>query len=61
MPGKYIKTKTIQFSLPEAAYNSIKILAQREEKTVSNYLVTLVERESVRNDLPLFCTVEIKE
>ena len=61
MRGKYIKTKPIQLSLSEAAYNSIKILAQREEKTVSNYLVTLVEREIVRNDLPLFCTVEIKE
>ena len=60
MQGKYIKTKFVQFSLPEAAYDSMKILAQREEKTVRNYLATLVEREIIKNGLPLFCTEEIK-
>lgn len=60
MPGKYIKYKRIQFSLPEAAYNSIKILAQREEKTVSKYIMSLVEREIIKNNLPLFCTMEME-
>ena len=60
MPKKIIKYKSIQFSLPEAAYDSVKLLAQREEKTVSKYILTLVEREIVRNGLPVFCTMEIK-
>jgi len=57
MPQKYIKYKRIQFSLPEAAYDSVKILAQREDKTVNKYIMSLVEREVVKNDLPLFLNV----
>ena len=60
MPGKYIKYKSVQFSLPEAAYDSMKLLAQREEKTVSKYIMTLVERDIIKNNLPLFCTVDVK-
>ena len=60
MPGKYIKYKSVQFSLPEAAYDSMKLLAQREEKTVSKYIMTLVEREIINSNLPLFCTVDVK-
>lgn len=58
MPGKYIKYKRVQFSLPEAAYDSMKLLAQREDKTVSKYIMTLVERDIIKNNLPLFCTTE---
>lgn len=54
MSQKYIKYKRIQFSLPESAYDSVKILAQRENKTVNKYIMSLVEREVIKNDLPLF-------
>ena len=60
MPKKLIKYKSVQFSLPEAAYDSMKLLAQREDKTVSKYIMTLVEREIIKNNLPLFCTVNAK-
>ena len=54
MPGNYIKYRSVQLSLPEAAYNSIKILAQRENKPLSKYILTLVEREVHKNGLPVF-------
>ena len=60
MPERYIKYKRIQFSLPEAAYDSMKLLAQREDKTVSKYSMTLVEREIIKNNLPLFYTMKIE-
>ena len=60
MPKKLIKYKSVQFSLPEAAFNSITILAQREDKTPGSYIAALVEREIIKNNLPLFCTVDIK-
>ena len=56
MPGKHIKYRPVQFSLPEAAYHSAAILAQRENKTVNKYIMALVEREIAKNALPLFCT-----
>lgn len=59
MPNRYIKYKSVQFSLPEAAYNSVKILAQRENRTVGKYIMALVEREIYKNGLPL-CFVEHK-
>ena len=55
MPKQIIKYKPVQFSLPEAAYNSVNILAQRENKTVNKYIMTLVEREIIKQNLPLFC------
>lgn len=61
MPERYIKYKSLRFSLPEAAFNSITVLAQREDKTPANYIAALVEREIIKNNLPLFCAVaEIK-
>ena len=57
MPKQLIKYKPIQFSLPEAAYNSVKILAQRENKTINKYIMSLVEREIIKNDLPLYLDV----
>ncbi len=60
MPRKYIKYKPIQFMLPETAYDSMKLLAQREDKTVSKYIMALVEREIINSNLPLFCTVDVK-
>ena len=60
MPKKLIKYKRVEFSLPEAAYESIKILAQREDKTVNKYMMTLAERDIVKNNLPLFCATDIK-
>lgn len=59
MSGQYIKHKRVQFSLPEAAYKSVKNLAQRENKTVNKYIMSLVEREVVKNGLPIFCTEDI--
>ena len=44
MPVQKIKREKVQLSLPVAAYNSVKILAKRENKTVNNYVQTLVER-----------------
>ena len=60
MKYQYIKYKPVSFSLPEAAYDSIKILAQRENKTVNKYIMTLVERDIVKNNLPLFCTPDVE-
>ena len=60
MPKKLIKYKSVQFSLPEAAYNSVNLLAQRENKTVNKYIMTLVEREIINQNLPLFCEAESK-
>ena len=54
MPKKFIKYKPVQFSLPEAAYNSAKILAAQEGKTVNKYIMSIVEREIAKNGLPLF-------
>ena len=61
MPGKYIKYRSVQFSLPEAAYNSVKILSQRENTTLNKYILTLIEREIVKNGLPVFFTEYIEE
>ena len=61
MSERYIKYKSIKFSLPEAAFNSITILAQREDKTPGSYIAAVVEREIIKNNLPLFCTVNVKE
>ena len=54
MPNRYIKYKSVQFSLPESAYNSVKILAQRENRTLSKYIRALVEREIHKNGLPVY-------
>lgn len=59
MPVQKIKREKVQLSLPVAAYNSVKILAKRENKTVNNYVQTLVEREIVKNNLPLYCLADI--
>ena len=59
MPKKLIKYRSVQFSLPEAAFNSANILAQRENKSVNKYIVSLVEREIVKNGLPVFLVDEV--
>lgn len=59
MPVQKIKREKVQLSLPVVAYNSVKILAKRENKTVNNYVQTLVEREIVKNNLPLYCLADI--
>ena len=54
MPKKYIKYRSVRFSLPEAAYSSALTLAKREDKTLGKYIMALVEKEILKNGLPLF-------
>lgn len=54
MTNRYIRYRSVQISLPEAAYNSVKILAQRENRTVGKYIMALVEREIHKNGLPVY-------
>ena len=59
MPVQKIERKRIQISLPLAGYNSIKVLAEHENKTVSRYVQSLVERDIIKNNLPLYCRADI--
>ncbi len=54
MRNNYIKYRSVRISLPEAACNSAKILAQRENRTVGTYIAALVEREVHKNGLPVY-------
>ena len=54
MPVAGIKRTRIIVSLPEATYESAKILADQEGITVHKYVKSLVEREIIKINLPLY-------
>ena len=53
-----IKRTRVAISIPEATYESVKILADREEMAVSRYVKSLIDREVIKNNLPLYCSLE---
>ena len=53
-----MKRTRVILSIPEATYESIKILADRKEMTVSRYVKFLVDQEVIKNNLPLYCSLE---